>query len=126
MYSGSAIYSATSSNSKCDSNDSNGAHSASRYICKAKECGLLFANAHAPARLVCKDGPYKLYDVYGTTFRLDAHYELLTFVGLGAYGMVCAAVDLRLILNDDMHSSSDNNNKNKNKKSNCDGGYYNP
>lgn len=39
-------------------------------------------------------GRKKIYHIRGTTFEVDAKYELIKAIGLGAYGLVCSAKDL--------------------------------
>jgi serine/threonine protein kinase len=37
----------------------------------------------------------KTYIVKGVTFEIDEYYEIMQPIGVGAYGMVCSAIDLR-------------------------------
>lgn len=54
------------------------------------------SGANAPALVKVSDGR-KIYTVRGVTFEVDQHYELIKAIGLGAYGLVCSAVDLRYV-----------------------------
>lgn len=80
-----------------------------QLFCEARENGLLFTRVRAPAKLVQQNPQYKVYNVHGNIFEVDAHYELLVGIGFGAYGVVCAAADLRFVATD-----SNNNNINDN------------
>lgn len=54
------------------------------------------SGANAPALVKVQDGR-KIYTVRGVTFEVDQHYELIKAIGLGAYGLVCSALDLRYV-----------------------------
>lgn len=54
------------------------------------------SGANAPSLVKTQDGR-KIYTVRGVTFEVDQHYELIKAIGLGAYGLVCSAVDLRYV-----------------------------
>lgn len=54
------------------------------------------SGANAPTFLKVQDNR-KVYSVRGVTFEVDQHYELIKAIGLGAYGLVCSAVDLRWV-----------------------------
>lgn len=70
------------------------------YLSQARENGLLFAKRDAaPAILIAEQGDTKVYQVRGATFSVPSYYEALSAVGHGSYGVVCAAVDLRLVPN---------------------------
>jgi serine/threonine protein kinase len=44
-----------------------------------------------PPQLV---GGKKIYKIRGITFEVDAKYDVIKAIGMGAYGMVCSALDL--------------------------------
>ncbi|CUI15022.1 mitogen-activated protein kinase 7, putative [Bodo saltans] len=54
------------------------------------------SGANAPSLVKIQDGR-KIYTVRGVTFEVDQHYELIKAIGLGAYGLVCSALDLRYV-----------------------------
>lgn len=70
---------------------------AAKYICEAKENGLLFSPDVFPSVFVGENQFTKVYSIKGSNFEVDNHFEILCSVGYGAYGIVCAAVDLRLV-----------------------------
>jgi serine/threonine protein kinase len=70
---------------------------AGQYIQVARDNGLLFSGNEVPAMVDYVDEWRKCYLVRGARFEVPSHFEVLNAVGYGAYGVVCAAVDLRLV-----------------------------
>lgn len=68
-----------------------------QYIQTARDNGLLFNGSDVPAMVEQTDERRKSYLVRGARFEVPSHFEVLNTVGYGAYGVVCAAVDLRLV-----------------------------
>lgn len=68
-----------------------------QYIQTARANGLLFNGSDVPAMIDYADKRRKSYLVRGAHFEVPSHFEVLNAVGYGAYGVVCAAVDLRLV-----------------------------
>ncbi|KPA76331.1 putative mitogen-activated protein kinase 7 [Leptomonas pyrrhocoris] len=68
-----------------------------QYIQTARDNGLLFNGSDVPAMVDYADEKRKSYLVRGAHFEVPSHFEVLNAVGYGAYGVVCAAVDLRLV-----------------------------
>lgn len=68
-----------------------------QFIQTARDNGLLFNGSEVPAMVDHADEKRKSYLVRGARFEVPAHFEVLNAVGYGAYGVVCAAVDLRLV-----------------------------
>ncbi|KPI86105.1 putative mitogen-activated protein kinase 7 [Leptomonas seymouri] len=68
-----------------------------QYIQTARDNGLLFNGSDVPAVVDRVDEKQKSYFVRGARFEVPSHFEVLNAVGCGAYGVVCAAVDLRLV-----------------------------
>lgn len=68
-----------------------------QYIQTARDNGLLFSGSDVPAMVDHADEKRKSYLVRGARFEVPSHFEVLNSVGFGAYGVVCAAVDLRLV-----------------------------
>ena len=52
--------------------------------------------ANAPTLVRVGDGK-KVYNVRNVTFEVDEHYDVIKAIGLGAYGLVCSAIDLRYV-----------------------------
>ena len=52
--------------------------------------------ANAPTLVRVGDGK-KIYNVRNVTFEVDEHYDVIKAIGLGAYGLVCSAIDLRYV-----------------------------
>ena len=48
----------------------------------------------------------KTYIVRGVTFEVDEHFELVQPIGVGAYGMVCSAIDLRRVAGSPFYNES--------------------
>ncbi|KAG5505358.1 hypothetical protein JIQ42_07568 [Leishmania sp. Namibia] len=67
------------------------------FIDTARKNGLLFGGSDVPAMIHHIDAHRKSYRVAGSTFEVAPHFEVLNAIGYGAYGVVCAAVDLRLV-----------------------------
>ncbi|KAG5484124.1 hypothetical protein LSCM1_05979 [Leishmania martiniquensis] len=67
------------------------------FIAMARKNGMLFGSSDVPVRINHIDEYRKSYQVAGSTFELAPHFEVLKVIGYGAYGVVCAAVDLRLV-----------------------------
>ncbi|KAK7196689.1 mitogen-activated protein kinase [Novymonas esmeraldas] len=67
------------------------------FIQTARDNGLLFGGSDVPATVDRVDEHSKSYHVRGSLFHVAPHYEVLNAIGHGAYGVVCAAVDLRLV-----------------------------
>ncbi|KAG5510055.1 hypothetical protein GH5_07906 [Leishmania sp. Ghana 2012 LV757] len=67
------------------------------FIETARKNGLLFGGSDVPAMIHHTDAHRKSYRVAGSTFEVAPHFEVLNAIGYGAYGVVCAAVDLRLV-----------------------------
>lgn len=68
-----------------------------QFIQTARDNGLLFNGSDVPAMVDEADEKRKSYLVRGARFEVPSHFEVLNAVGYGAYGVVCAAVDLRLV-----------------------------
>ncbi len=73
---------ATSSNAAAEERRGNTAPSASG------------ANAPQGPPTIVAGGRKKIYKIRGTTFEVDAKYEVIKAIGLGAYGLVCSAQNL--------------------------------
>lgn len=54
------------------------------------------SGANAPALVKIADGK-KIYTVRNVSFEVDEHYDVIKAIGLGAYGLVCSAIDLRYV-----------------------------
>ncbi|CAG9571175.1 putative mitogen-activated protein kinase 7 [Leishmania major strain Friedlin] len=67
------------------------------FIQTARDNGLLFGGSDAPAMIDYTSEHGKSYHVRGSIFEVAPHFEVLNGIGYGAYGVVCAAVDLRLV-----------------------------
>nr|CAC07961.2 putative mitogen-activated protein kinase 7 [Leishmania mexicana mexicana] len=67
------------------------------FIHAARDNGLLLGGRELPAMIDHTSEHSKTYHVHGSTFEVAPHFEVLNGIGYGAYGVVCAAVDLRLV-----------------------------
>lgn len=76
-----------------------------QYIQTARDNGLLFSGSDVPAMVDHTDEKRKSYLVRGARFEVPSHFEVLNSVGFGAYGVVCAAVDLRLVPSSSCYNS---------------------
>lgn len=60
------------------------------------------SGTNAPLLERIADGK-KLYRVRNQSFEVDEHYQLIKAIGLGAYGLVCSAMDLRRVPGSDYY-----------------------
>ncbi|GET87015.1 mitogen-activated protein kinase 7, putative [Leishmania tarentolae] len=67
------------------------------FIQTARTNGLLLGDSDAPVMIDHTSERSKSYQVRGSIFEVAPHFEVLNEIGYGAYGVVCAAVDLRLV-----------------------------
>lgn len=81
------------------------AYEAPRRDPTSEEACIHVCDSLAPSKAV-KSVPQKRYHIGGSLFQVPLYYDIKKRIGSGAYGVVCSAVDLRLVSSSPNYNAS--------------------